>query len=595
MKHSEDLIKLRKTLRTRLRSARFVYFYFILSLSLPNIMLAFTEDFTFLERCANVLLPLGLYVLVVSLSRRLGRTIWILLPLVLMGAMQIVLLKLYGRSVIAVDMLLNLTSTNPGEAGELLANLWPTVLFVCLLYLPSLVMGVVMMVHKVDLPRQFTFRGRLVAYSLIGAGVVCVAVCFATDHSYAMRRDLYPVNVAYNISLATKHAEKLMKRDALSRNFVFNGVETHPDSVSELYVLVVGETSRGDHWQINGYSRPTTPELAKRSDIFSFTKAMSESNTTHKSVPLILSHLDSSTYGDSIYVVKSIISLFSEAGFRTAFISNQQRNGSFIDFFGEEADTTVFLRDKGSGLSRTGTDIDLLDVFDAIVAKPVKKQLVVLHCYGSHFSYRDRYTAEFRRFLPDDYSEAQPSEKEKLVNSYDNSLLLTDKVLCELIGRIERAAPDMGALVYTADHGEDLYDDGRNLFLHASPCPSFYQLRVPFMVWLNKGYVRNYPEDAMALRHNLHKKISSSRSFFDTATCLAGLRTSRSECPDNLASIRYREPGRFYLDDHNKSVAVNESGFESQDFAQLDRLDGNYRLAVTASRAEAPVSRRGRR
>lgn len=156
---------------------------------------------------------------------------------------------------------------------------------------------------------------------------------------------------------------------------------------------------------------------------------MSESNTTHKSVPLILSHLDSSNYGDSIYVVKSIISLFREAGFRTAFISNQERNGSFIDFFGEEADTTVFLKDKGVGASKTGTDLDLLAEFDRIVSRPAKKQLVVLHCYGSHFSYRDRYTDEFRRFLPDDYSEAQPSERDRLVNAYDNSLLVTDMVL----------------------------------------------------------------------------------------------------------------------------------------------------------------------
>lgn len=593
MKHSDDLIKLRKTLRSRIRSARFIYFYFILSLALPNILLAFTENFTFLERCANVLLPLGLYVLVVSLSRRLGRTIWILLPLVLMGAMQIVLLKLYGRSVIAVDMLLNLSSTNPGEAGELLANLWPTVLLVCVLYLPSLVMGVVMMVHKVNLPRRFTIRGRYVAYGLIGAGAVCVAVCFATDRSYAMRSDMYPVNVAYNISLATRHTEKLMNRDALSRDFVFNGIESHPDSVSELYVLVVGETSRGDHWQINGYNRPTTPRLAKRSDIFSFTKAMSESNTTHKSVPLILSHLDSSNYGDSIYVVKSIISLFREAGFRTAFISNQQRNGSFIDFFGEEADTTVFLKDRGAG--KTGTDVDLLAEFDKVVDNRARKQLVVLHCYGSHFSYRDRYTGDFRRFMPDDYSEAQPSEREKLVNAYDNSLLVTDMVLDQLISRIEAIDPGMGALVYTADHGEDLYDDDRNLFLHASPCPSFYQLRVPFLVWLSRRYVRKSPEEALALRHNIHKKISSSRSFFDTATCLAGLRTSRSQCRDNVASIRYREPGRFYLDDHNRSVSVVESGFENQDIARLRRLDGNYRLAVTSPQASDASSRQGGR
>lgn len=572
----------------RLHSARFIYFYFILSLALPNILLAFTEDFTLLERCANILFPLGIYVLIVSLSGKLGRTIWILLPLILMGAMQIVLLKLYGRSVIAVDMLLNLTSTNPGEAGELLGNLWPVVILVCLLYLPSLIMGVWMMIHRIELPKKFRLKGRVTSYCLIGAGVACIVLCFVTDHSYAMRRDLYPVNVAYNVTLATKHTEKLMKRDALSQNFQFNSFESHPDSLREIYVLVVGETSRADHWQINGYGRETNPKLSKRKDIYSFPKAMSESNTTHKSVPLLLSHLDSSTYGDSIYVVKSILSLFKEAGFRTAFVSNQQRNGSFIDFFGEEADTTIFLKDY-AGTQFSGCDMDLASEFDKIVSPAAKKQLIVLHSYGSHFSYRDRYPDSYRFFTPDNYKEASLGEKEKLLNAYDNSIRVSDDLLDTLIEKIEERRPDMAAMVYTSDHGEDLYDDDRNLFLHASPCPTFYQLRVPFIVWLSKGYESIRPKAALALRRNLDKRISSSRSFFDTMTCLAGVHTSKSSCRDNLASLRYTEPERRYLDDHNHSVKLTECGFQTQDLVQLIHLDGHNSLTAEAAKS---VSRR---
>lgn len=591
MKHSEDIKRLKRKVTARLHSARFIYFHFILSLVLPNILLAFTENFTFLERCANILLPLGIYVLIVSISRKLGRTIWILLPMILMGAMQIVLLKLYGRSVIAVDMLLNLTSTNPGEAGELLGNLWPIVIFVCLLYLPSLIMGIWMMVHKVELPRQFTFKGRVASYWIIGSGAVCVLLCFMTDHSYAMRKDLYPVNVAYNVGLATKHTEKLKKRDELSRNFHFNSFDSHPDSLKEIYVLVVGETSRADHWQINGYGRETNPKLSKRTDIYSFPKAMSESNTTHKSVPLLLSHLDSSTYGDSIYVVKSIISLFKEAGFRTAFISNQQRNGSFIDFFGEEADTTIFLKDL-AGPGTSGCDMDLIDEFDKIVSSVARKQLIVLHSYGSHFSYRDRYTDEYRHFIPDNYTEASPGEKEKLLNAYDNTVRVTDDLLNTLIERIESFNPDMAAMVYTSDHGEDLYDDERNLFLHASPCPSFYQLRVPFVVWLSDGYIGIKPNAAMALNDNIDKRISSSRSFFDTMTCLAGVHTSKSCCRDNLASLRYSEPKRRYLDDHNRSVKLQESGFQTQDLVQLIHLDGHNCLTAQAEESIAHLQER---
>lgn len=591
MRFKDYISKFKYKVLQQLKSGKVLYFYFLLSLALPNIVLSFTEDFTFMERCANIVLPLGIYMLVVSLSGKLGRTIWLLLPVILMGAMQIVLLNLYGRSIIAVDMLLNLTSTNPGEAGELLGNLWPVVLFVCVLYLPSLILGIRMMIKKVELPSYFTLRGRITSACLIGAGVVCILICFATDKSYALRKNMYPVNVAYNLTLATKHTEKLMNHDKLTDGFIFDCVEQHPDSISEIYVLVVGETSRADHWQINGYERPTNPKLSQRKDIFSFPKALSESNTTHKSVPLLLSHLDSSTYGDSIYVVKSILSLFREAGFHTAFISNQRRNGSFIDFFGEEADTTIFLKDNPAS-NFTGSDLDLLEEFDKIISPQERKQLIVLHTYGSHFSYRDRYTDLHRKFTPDDYKEASLGQKEKLINAYDNTILLTDDVLAGVIERIEHLNPDMAAMIYTSDHGEDLYDDNRNLFLHASPCPSFYQLRVPFVVWLSQGYAEAMPNAVAALHRNQDCRISSSRSFFDTATRLAGISTSRSKCPDNVASMHYREPGRFYLDDHNQCVAIKESGFLKDDILQMIHLDGHRFLTLQEKGSSSRLAKR---
>lgn len=40
---------------------------------------------------------------------------------------------------------------------------------------------------------------------------------------------------------------------------------------------------------------------------------------------------------DSIYHQKGIITAFKEAGYQTAFFSNQRYNHSFIDFFGKEA------------------------------------------------------------------------------------------------------------------------------------------------------------------------------------------------------------------------------------------------------------------
>ena len=51
-------------------------------------------------------------------------------------------------------------------------------------------------------------------------------------------------------------------------------------------VLVVGETARADHFALNGYPRPTTPELAARTDIVNYPNAWSCGTETAVSVPL---------------------------------------------------------------------------------------------------------------------------------------------------------------------------------------------------------------------------------------------------------------------------------------------------------------------
>ena len=66
---------------------------------------------------------------------------WILFLFLFFGAFQIVLLYLFGQSIIAVDMFLNLVTTNSSEALELLDNLTPAIIAVIILYVPALILG----------------------------------------------------------------------------------------------------------------------------------------------------------------------------------------------------------------------------------------------------------------------------------------------------------------------------------------------------------------------------------------------------------------------------------------------------------------------
>ena len=108
-----------------------LYYLFLTILIVPNIVLCFTEPMPLVAKVCNVLLPFSIYHMIMSWSGNCGKTFWILFPFLFFGAFQIVLLYLFGQSVIAVDMFLNLVTTNPGEALELLDNLFPPLLLLC--------------------------------------------------------------------------------------------------------------------------------------------------------------------------------------------------------------------------------------------------------------------------------------------------------------------------------------------------------------------------------------------------------------------------------------------------------------------------------
>ncbi len=538
-----------------------------LVLLVPNVALDITErHYTMLDRLVNVALPAGVYVLLLASCRKNAWVALCLVPLMALCAFQIVLLFLYGESLIAVDMFLNVATTNSGEAAELLGNLLYAIGFVCLLYLPPLALAVYALVRGSRLSLPTRRRALSCGGALAACGVVLFSVSASERGFGAALRTLFPANAVGNIIEAVRRTESSDAYPKTSEAFNFGAHSLHADTGKEIYVLVIGETSRAGNWQLNGYGRRTSPKLCARQGLLSCTKALTESNTTHKSVPLLLTHLDSRCFGDSIYVCRSVIDAFSEAGYRTAWFSNQPRNGSLIDFMGERADETVFLADGGG----SHHDMELCRYLEKAVNKAGGDRLfVVLHTYGSHFNYKERYPAEFAVLGVGSEVEADAANRRELLDAYDNSILYTDAVVDSVIATVESAGCP-AAVVYLADHGEDIFDDGRRRFLHASPTPTYWQLHVPFIVWMSDAYRSRYPEKYVAASKNSGKNVSSSRSAFHTLLSLAGISTPYYNSEAALTEKNYREPERLYLNDYNEAVPLLRSGIRRSDIAQFE-------------------------
>ena len=565
----------------KVSSGQFLYAYAVVALLLPNIALCYTECLTPWACGVNVLLPLSLYMLFFSAAKRPGKMVWWAFIFVFFAAFQLVLLYLFGTGVIAVDMFLNLVTTNPGEAMELLDNLAPAVVGVFVVYLPLLILGGVNIRRDCRLSVSFQQRVRHWAMQIGAIGLFCLLASYLVVDDYRMRNQLYPVNICYNLYLAfERNAASENYREA-SRDFKFDARSEHSATAPEVYVMVVGETARAHNFSLYGYPRNTNSLLSKTPGIKAFPNVTTQSNTTHKSVPMLLSAASAEDF-ERLFHEKGILAAFKEAGFHTVFISNQLPNHSFIDFLGEQADEHYFLK-KEDASQGNHYDEDLLQKLDEILPKAdasssahyhyrYRKLFVVLHSYGSHFNYQERYPRSFAYFKPDSRSEAKSENRRDLLNAYDNTIRYTDYILHGIIERLQKwegiqtktdgvYGQPISAMLYTSDHGENIFDDDRHLFLHAAPKASDYELHVPFIIWTSEGFSKQYPDILKALGENRTKQVQSSLSAFHTMLGIGGIQTRYRKDEYSVASDKYHPLKLLYLDDHDEAIPQEDAKF----------------------------------
>ncbi len=536
-----------KSNQNNTRYSRLLIAAFVATLMVPACALIFTEEYSFLRALSAVLLPTGFYLLWSVAHKRSGMMVcWGLLWFIL-AALQLVLLYMFGGSIIAVDMFTNLFTTNSTEAGELLSNIWPMVSFVVVLYLPVLYLAV----HS--LQQGFTIAPATRRTAAIVGAVMVVAGC-AT-----MQFNVFPFNVLENIYRSVNEFVQVRRYPTLSADFKFE-VKNHKEgNHREIYVMVIGEASRAANWQLYGYDRQTNPLLGAENDVVVYKNVVTQSNATHKSVPMILSSVSADNHSE-IYERRGIVQLYKEAGFRTLVISCQAPNRGLVEIMCNEADQTIYMNGLHDGAMleplRRAIEADTSDLF------------VVLHSYGSHFNYRERYTDEFSHFTPDDDVSISKKNRERMVNAYDNSIVYTDWFLSEVIGTL-REANACTAMFYCADHGEDLYDDSRARFLHSSPTITYYQTHVACLGWYSQQWQSLYPEKAAAAKANTLAP-ASTHSVFHTVAQLAPFESEYIKPSVSFVSGEFDYSAeRHYLDDHCNAQLYGTLGLQRDDWEQF--------------------------
>jgi lipid A ethanolaminephosphotransferase len=293
-----------------------------------------------------------------------------------------------------------------------------------------------------------------------------------------------------------------------------------------LLVIALGETARSANFSLNGYTRPTNPQL-QREDVLSYRQVRSCGTSTAVSLPCMFSHLGREGHSARSSEYENLLDVLTHAGYQVLWLDNQSGCKGLCDRI-HSVRTNEMKRPAFCSQGECMDDI-LLPVLkeqlqpsanaSASTAKSpstLKGTVVVLHLMGSHGpAYFKRSRDPHKPFQPECKSIVLADcSTQQIVNAYDNSLVFTDHILAELIRWLrEQSAQRPTGLIYLSDHGESLGEN--SLYLHGLPyaiAPDV-QKHVPLITWWSDRFqqVRGIRNDC--LRQDLDRDLSHDHFF----------------------------------------------------------------------------------
>ncbi len=405
----------------------------------------------------------------------------------------------YG-TIFDTNMLINSMETDQAEALGLFA---PSMVIRVLLLgvLPAFI------ISKIRLKRFTWQRSILQKMATLIVSIAVIAACllpfgdqyasFFRQHK-EVRAYANPITPIYSVvKLGENYLNELRRPDTFTlhatdakRVAPTSSTTNSSTAKPKLMVFVVGETARADHFGLNGYTRNTTPLLAKQSNLYSFKEAVSCGTSTAYSVPCMFSYANRENYDiDTAKYHENVLDTLSKQGVNVVWRDNNSSSKGVADRVTFEDYKTA---DTNPNCDVECRDIGMLDGFDTLVklgnSEKEKPQdtLILLHQMGNHGpAYYQRYPKAFETYKPVCMTnELSKCDAQSVINGYDNAILYTDYFLNNVIDTLKTYEQDYDVvMVYMSDHGESLGEN--NIYLHGLPykfAPDT-QKHVPAVIW----------------------------------------------------------------------------------------------------------------
>jgi lipid A ethanolaminephosphotransferase len=440
--------------------------------------------------------------------------------------------------VIDSTMMINVLQTDPRETRDLLSfKLLLTVLVVA--GLPTIWLWR-QSIQRLPVLRQSL---RNVVFLVVNSVILMLALALSfqtfssnmRNHTH-LRYLVNPLNSVYALfDLAAKPLRKgPMPLAKLGEDAKLGASYALPANKPPLMVLVVGETARVGNFGINGYARPTTPELAAMmatERISTLSNVYSCGTSTATSLPCMFSHLGKEAFEAGNTNFENLVDVLQRAGMAVLWLDNQSGCKGLCDRIAQV--TTSALKHPELCPGNECFDAIMLHELDArIAALPAQQRakgvVIVMHPMGSHGpAYFKRVPPAFKKFTPGcDSNALQDCTREQVTNSYDNTIAYTDHFLASTIKWLKtKENIAQAAMLYVADHGESLGEN--NIYLHGLPyaiAPDV-QKRVPWITWVSSGFAARSKLDMGCLQSRANERVTHD-SYFHSVVGLLDVKTS---------------------------------------------------------------------
>lgn len=491
---------------------------------LPTLILALAVSVSVFFLSMSIIALLGL------LPRLIFKGLMILLTL--LGATSLVVWLYYGIAM-TPDMVRNFLATDFHEASGYWS--WSLALNFILITLPGL-----LLINRLRSSRRPESKlkrlGICVVTLLCGVFVLFIQL---QPFSALMRGDkslrylFATVNIVYSTSstlLRDQNPEKAQKVivDASPKAIFTSDKPT-------LFVVLIGETARSTNWQLASYEKPTNPELSKL-NIINIPKVQACGTSTDVSLPCMLSRVGRRDYDRKrILTEESLPSLLKRAGFSVTWVDNQSGCKGTCDGVRVTKPTPDPL------YCHAGTCMDgvfnrsIDEAFNAL--KTQSHAVLFLHMMGSHGPAYYKRSTESEKVFGKECTDPtfKSCSKESIRAAYDSSIRYTDRVVAELIRKLQNKTDINTALIYLSDHGESLGENG--LYLHGAPyyiAPDEQKI-VPMVMWFSEPFKKNYTIDTRVIEENSHKPVTHDH-LYHTILGLLNVRSSTYDSQWDLSA-----------------------------------------------------------